>query len=265
MRFWCSRAVWMALAGSLAYAQTQVDLKSQSKNVDFSGAAAVKPLPVGTTLPGTCGMGGMFFKSDASPGANVYACVAPNTWAVESGSGGASDDLRGTSAAAVFTIATGKFNFIVNGLPVTYTAGPATITRTGGTDSGTFFAYGDYNAGAPVIRCGYGAGITPMNYAVSSGFSGSACVAAPGFPAESIPLASVDISGGTFQTPLDQRAFFSRDTILAGTGLSKSGNVLAVDASVIPNYTGSDKSGRCAQWADDDSIGPRPIRASVFC
>ena len=255
MKFCGSRLVLLPLAAGLVWAQTQVDLKSQSKNVDFSGAVAVKPLPVGTTLPGTCSTGAMFFKSDAEPGANLYACVATNTWALESGGGGASDDLRADSSPGIFAIATGNLNFVVNGLPVTFTMGPATITRTAGTDTGTFFAYGDYNAGAPVIRCGYGAGINIGNYTVSSGFSGSACVNAPGFPAESIPLSSVDISAGNFQPPADQRALYSRDTILAGTGLSKSGNVLLVDASVIPNYTGSGKAGKCAQWTDDDTVG----------
>ena len=182
----------------------------------------------------------MYFKSDAAPGANLYACVITNTWAPESGSGGGgvNDDLRGDSVSSVFSIAPGKLNFIVNGLPVTFTMGPATITRIAGTDTGTFFAYGDYNSGAPVLRCGYGAGITISNYTVSSGFTGSTCVGAPGFPAESIPLANVDISSGNFQPPFDQRALYSRDTILAGSGLIRSGNVLSLDASALPNSLG---------------------------
>jgi len=266
MRFCFARWVVLPLAGGLVFAQTQVDLKLQSKNVDFSGAAMVKPVPVGTTLPTLCSPGSMFFKSDAVPGANLYACVATNTWVVESGSGGGgvNDDLRADSVSALFTLSEGKLNFIVNGLPVTFSFGPATITSTAGTDTGTFFIYGDYNSGAPVIRCGYGAGISIGNYSISSGFSGSTCVGAPGFPAETIPLATVDISTGIFQPPFDQRALYSRDTILAGMGLIKAGNVLSVDASVFASFSGSGKSGKCAQWVDDNTVGATADPCSTF-
>jgi hypothetical protein len=69
-----------------AAAQTKVDLKAQSKNVDFTTASATKPLKTGTSLPATCGQGEMFFLLSGPVGANVYACVATNTWAIEAGS-----------------------------------------------------------------------------------------------------------------------------------------------------------------------------------
>lgn len=75
--------LFLSLAASLAWAQTRVDLKSQSKNIDFSGATSVKPIPVGTVLPVTCGAGELFFKSNALAGENLFGCVAANTWAAQ--------------------------------------------------------------------------------------------------------------------------------------------------------------------------------------
>src|ERR1700687_2218679 len=80
----------------LTFGQTLLDLKTQTKNVDFSRALSVRPFPTGTGLPSVCNPGEMFFKSDASSGANLYGCVAPNSWVLES-SGSA--DVTGTSGA----------------------------------------------------------------------------------------------------------------------------------------------------------------------
>jgi len=35
---------------------------------------------VGTSPPGTCTVGDMYFKTDATPGQNLYYCTATNTW-----------------------------------------------------------------------------------------------------------------------------------------------------------------------------------------
>ena len=88
-----SRKWWrgVLLAGLLAAAasgQTEIDLNSQSRNVDFTGASSTKPLQSGTTLPGTCTVGQMFFKNSAPAGQNVYACTALNAWTLETGGGG---------------------------------------------------------------------------------------------------------------------------------------------------------------------------------
>ena len=58
-------------------------------NWDASGAATTKPVKSGTTIPATCGPGEMFFKTDATPGANLYLCTAANTWTQVQGSTGA--------------------------------------------------------------------------------------------------------------------------------------------------------------------------------
>ena len=70
-----------------AAAQTQIDLRTQTKSVDFSGAISTKPMKTGSVLPATCELGDMFFKTDATPGANLYACTAVDTWSIQAGSG----------------------------------------------------------------------------------------------------------------------------------------------------------------------------------
>jgi hypothetical protein len=78
----------IALIGAAAAAQTQIDLRTQARNVDFSAAASTKPLKTGTALPATCAVGEMFFKTDAPAGANLYGCPVANSWAVEGGLSG---------------------------------------------------------------------------------------------------------------------------------------------------------------------------------
>jgi hypothetical protein len=66
--------------------QTLVDLRTQSKSVDFSAAVSTKPMQTGSSLSSTCAVGQFFFLTTASAGSNVYACDAINTWTVEGGS-----------------------------------------------------------------------------------------------------------------------------------------------------------------------------------
>ena len=70
----------ITILGTIAFAQTRVNLKTQSQVVDFSTASATRPMKTGVTLPATCAEGEMFFKSDAPAGANLYGCVAANSW-----------------------------------------------------------------------------------------------------------------------------------------------------------------------------------------
>ncbi|MGD0200089.1 MAG: hypothetical protein ABSD27_04990 [Bryobacteraceae bacterium] len=85
------RAACLMAAALVAAAQTQIDLRNQSKNVDFSGAASTKPFRLGTQLPATCALGEAFFKTDAPAGENLYACTASNVWTLQSGGNGLPD------------------------------------------------------------------------------------------------------------------------------------------------------------------------------
>jgi len=65
-----------------------VDLRRQAKSIDFTSADTTKPFKSGTTLPATCSVGEMFFKTDAPAGMNVYACTSLNSWSQQTGVAG---------------------------------------------------------------------------------------------------------------------------------------------------------------------------------
>jgi len=83
-----------------APAQTRVDLRTQTRNVDFSSAASTKPSKTGTALPATCSVGETFFKTDVAPGQNQYACTAANVWTVQ---GSLAPDLSGNAGTVLST------------------------------------------------------------------------------------------------------------------------------------------------------------------
>ena len=80
--------ILVLLVLSQGYGQTLVDLRTQTKSVDFTGANTTKPFKSGTTLPVTCSIGEAFFKTNASAGANLYSCTSLNAWTLEAGTPG---------------------------------------------------------------------------------------------------------------------------------------------------------------------------------
>lgn len=89
--------------------QNLVDIKTQTKNVDFSGATATIPAKSGTALPATCNTGELYFKTDNTPGQNLYGCAPANTWT-----------LLGANNGIVSAASSGQFGF--------YAANGSTIT-----------------------------------------------------------------------------------------------------------------------------------------
>ncbi len=71
--------------------QTLVDAGNQAKNINFSQAAFTRPIKVGASLPATCTLGDLFFKSNTALGSNLFGCAPANTWSPlgSAGSGGA--------------------------------------------------------------------------------------------------------------------------------------------------------------------------------
>jgi len=138
------------------------------------------------------------------------------------------NDLKTTVSGSVGTVAAGNVNIISAGVPTTTTVSGGTITEASASDTGTFYIY---VTSSGTLACLRGAGITIGNYTVSSGFAGSTCPSGSAFPADSIPLATIDMSSGTMQTPVDLRAIFSRDPISAGTCITKTGNTIALDTT----------------------------------
>jgi len=67
-------------AAPMLQAQTLVDLRTQSKSIDFSAASSTKPFQTGTTLPATCAVGAAYFDTSAPAGKNLYGCTSANAW-----------------------------------------------------------------------------------------------------------------------------------------------------------------------------------------
>ena len=78
----------LTLGAPFLTAQTQINLRTQSTDVNFTLAPSTAPVKVGTTLPGTCLVGELFYDSDAPAGQNLFGCTATNTWTLEGDGGG---------------------------------------------------------------------------------------------------------------------------------------------------------------------------------
>jgi hypothetical protein len=65
----------LLIAVAAAMAETQIDLATQAKRVDFTAASSTKPVKAGTALPAACAVGEMYFKSDAPAGSNLFVCT----------------------------------------------------------------------------------------------------------------------------------------------------------------------------------------------
>jgi hypothetical protein len=119
--------LWMALVVTTE-GQTLVDLRTQSKSVDFSGAVSTKPMQTGSSLPSTCAIGQFFFLTTASAGSNVYGCSAANTWTVEgnglSVNAGTTNEVLSSNGTTIEWLALGGD---ISGAP-----GGLTVTRLQG-------------------------------------------------------------------------------------------------------------------------------------
>jgi hypothetical protein len=89
-------AAWLI---GVANGQTQVDLKTQSKIVNFSGAPSTQPFQSGTVLPSACLVDQAFFQTNAPAGLNLYGCTAVNSWTLLS-AGILLGDVTGTPGAS---------------------------------------------------------------------------------------------------------------------------------------------------------------------
>src|SRR5580692_2397154 len=119
----CSVAV-AALAG-IGEAQTRIDLRTQGKSVDFSGASSTLPSQIGTALPVTCQLGATFVLTSAAAGQNWFLCTATNVWTVQGNtlpllSGNANAILSTNGAALIWQTLAGDIS------------GPASSATVGG-------------------------------------------------------------------------------------------------------------------------------------
>lgn len=114
----------LALSG-IGHAQTKISLRDQSSIIDFTNAVFTRPVKTGTTLPAQCTVGDLFFRSNATPGQNLYACVSVNTWTVLAGSASSLPSTSGNDNA-VLTVSGGAAAWQQNGGDI---SGPPNAVR----------------------------------------------------------------------------------------------------------------------------------------
>lgn len=78
---------------------------------DASGATSTKPVKAGTSAPGTCAVGELFYDTDATAGSNLFGCTATNTWTLLGGPftlpTASADTLGGVKVGSGLTITDG--------------------------------------------------------------------------------------------------------------------------------------------------------------
>lgn len=85
------RFALFVIAAAVALGQPKsISPVSTAAAVDYGSAASTKTVKVGTSVPGACGVGELFFDSDATAGSNFFGCTATNTWTLLGGTGGGS-------------------------------------------------------------------------------------------------------------------------------------------------------------------------------
>jgi hypothetical protein len=223
----------LAVCATSAFGQmTKVDLRRQTRNVDFSGADYTKPSKTGTGLPSTCSLGETYFRTDATAGQNFYGCTAPNVWSLMSGSpGGAASTaelLDCKVSVAGSTVTVGMPCRLRNGSIVHSLPGQAEATLSGSAGSGTLSLYWDV-AGRMVADENTAATLT----------CNAACVTAStgGFPLGATPIATVTFSNNVFGVLNDLRTFLSTKSVTCGGGLVCTESGSTGDLSVSADTT----------------------------
>jgi hypothetical protein len=248
--------------GALHGQLTQLDLRLQSRDVDFSGASATKPFKSGTGLPSTCEQGEMYYRLDAASGMNVYGCTALNSWSLEQGPPAASMASQLGDFAVTWSSAT------VLTIGANCSTSTPCVVRFGA------LAYSFASSAAATISAGSGlafiyvssAGVLTVGHNVTVSCNGG-CTAQSGvtaFPADAVPLFTWSATGGLWDANggADQRAFLSSKSVTAGVGITStevSGKtLLSADTSVIGLRTatpGTSSTGCTAgSWATDGSF-----------
>jgi hypothetical protein len=268
--------LWVILvlvAASAARAQTRVDLRTQSRNVDFSSASTTKPVRTGTTLPSTCTTGEMFFKTDAIPGQNLQMCTITDTWTAIMGSGGGGGGgSAATATAELLDFQVLQLNTTTLGiglscsteLPCAVRFGNtttkfingATVSLSSGTPTGVAFIY-ITSQGSLVVGHNLTGTVT-----CSSGCTAQSGVTS--IPHNAIPVASWTVTNGAWDTGggTDFRGYLSIKNIAAGTGLLSTElnglTTIGIYATVIGVRVGipATATTACTQgtWAADDSF-----------
>jgi hypothetical protein len=256
----------LTCAAAPEFAQTQINLRTQSRDVDFSQAGLTRSFQTGTVLPPVCSPGDLFFNSAGPAGQNVYGCTATNTWALEGGGGGGGATLAtqlgdfALSGGAGPTLTIGgncspitPCNYTDNNVPALSLTAPCTATISGTTGSGTAYIY--VSPGGQ-LTIGHNSAAT-----LTADGTCSIAVGITGFPDGSEPIAAPTFTSNLWAavtSAFDRRGFLGANVIAAGTGIATAVNgvtgvkTVSTDPSIIPEYTtGSGApSGSCVRGGD---------------
>ena len=254
-------SILLLVAIAFANGQTQLDLATQSKNVDFSGAMSTKPAKAGTAIPLSCTLGEAFFKTNAPPGQNLYGCTSPNTWSIIGG--GTAIASLGDFAASNTSPTVQKLGAscsdatpcqIRTGSVVFTMTTPVTVALSGSSTNGTVFWYLSPSQG---FTAGHNSAATltcPAGCTVDTGITA--------FPPDATPLWQTTFTANAWDAinpvTMDKRAFLSRNVIAPGPGVSSASDpttgiqTLSTDPTIAPRYfTGSSApAGSCTAGRD---------------
>jgi len=244
-----SAAVFLTLCifSDRANAQTKIDLAAQSRNVDFSAAPSTRPFKTGLTLPATCNVGEMFFKTNSTAGSNMYGCAEQDVWTIQAGSNAASlstGDLRDFApslAAGVLTIQPGRIRF--GSVPcATFTVSATAFVASGSGDGLAELYVSDSCAivleypGTLTLSFSQG-GVSTLNGVTA------AAVATPSVPPGAFYLAEVLVQAGVIASVTDKRSVASVFSAAAGPGITvdcATGPCLfSMDSATVPQLGGN--------------------------
>lgn len=112
----------LALAGG-AWGQTRLNLKTQSREADFSEQTYTRPNKTGAALPATCMAGETYFLTSAPAGLNLHGCVGGDRWKPLGDGGGAPAYGMAFAGEAVKSATAAQHGFVTpNMVAVCYTA-----------------------------------------------------------------------------------------------------------------------------------------------
>ena len=183
-----------------APAQTLVDLRTQTKSVDFSSATTTKPFKSGTALPATCGVGEAFFKTNSQAGSNLYACTSQNTWTLQSAAT-LSGDVTGSTSATVVTQ--------IQGRPVSSTAPTSGQSMVWNSSTGSWTPQTVAGSQGPAGPAGPQGPAGPTGATGATGAAGTTGANGPQGPAgpqgpSGISTLSGDVTGNASATVVTQ-------------------------------------------------------------
>lgn len=235
----------LAFFACMVRGQTRVDLRTQSKSVDFTAANMTKPFKSGTVLPGACTVGEAFFKTDAPAGTNLYACTSLNSWTLETGgTTGASFAVAGPAATISFPSEGSNFRC---GNRTTTLLTPATVTLGSASAPAGSQAWVYFDCGSSALRIDTSASMNQSNITVTGITKG--LTAASGFPNDVIPIARLSAGNDAVNqwdtyAVTDGYAFQNASVYKAGSFLSRTANAdgsmtLALDSTKLGNASGS--------------------------